>query len=229
MHTVLCAALVLAAASAAEESIPYTFLAVRGRVTVTSEAGSRRAAAGEVAFGGDRVATSWLGRAELETKGQASRFVIYPRTRVVLGARRPEVLLLLQRGKLEALFDALVGGGERWVETPGALLAVRGTHYGVEVDSRGTTNLVVFEGRVQVVGRQASWQPVIVDAGQVCRFGRTGVPRVEPAPGGADAGRWRRGGAAAPSSSAPPGRPPMGPGDAPGATPRRGHGEGERE
>jgi len=232
MRTLLSgpAALLAAAAALGAPSQEYRFTTVKSKVVVVHDGVSRRAAAGDAAPGGDRVETGWFGRAELDVRAAASRFVLYPSTVVELGAERPEVLLVLRKGKLEAAFDALLGRDERLVETPGAVLAVRGTRYGVEVARDGEAVLAVFEGRVEVRPRDPSLPPVSVGPGHLCRFGPQRPPQVGRAPAGFDASAWQRAGAmrqpaagdGAPGDRSPGGQPGSGPG---GQTPR-GHGKG---
>jgi hypothetical protein len=144
------------------------------------------AAIGTVAAAGDGVRTGWLGRAWLSVPSRATRFELAPSTEVRLADGEPGVLLVVERGRIKALFDKLLNGDtqERRVRVPGALLAVRGTRYGIEVDRGGRTELMVFEGVVEVFLHSAA-EPVRIKAGQWAAFGPRGelasAPR--PAPG----------------------------------------------
>jgi len=79
------------------------------------------------------------------------------------------------------------------VATPGALLAVRGTRYGLEVDDDGAAAVTVFEGTVEVLPRTAGFAPLAVRAGELCRFGPQAPPHAGPAPRGTREESWRGG------------------------------------
>jgi ferric-dicitrate binding protein FerR (iron transport regulator) len=138
-------------------------------------------AAGAAARSGDVVKTGWWGRAVLSVPGWSSRFELYGSTRVSLAGGEPGVLLEVRSGRIRAVFDALVEGSwDRKVAVPGALLAVRGTRYGVEVDNRGRSTLAVFEGTVEVLAQGPPAPPFLVHAGEWSMFGPDLPPRTEP-------------------------------------------------
>jgi hypothetical protein len=225
----LIASIATAGALAGPE-LEYRFETIKSKVVVEHAGDRRRAGVGDIAVGGDLVRTGWFAHASLAVNQAASRFELYPSTRVRLGDERPEVLVILERGKLEAVFDALTGRDDRLVATPGAVLAVRGTRYGVEVDGEGEAVLAVFEGRVEVRPTRTELQAVTVEAGHLCRFGPRTAPRVARAPQGLDERSWQRGGAMRdlPEALASPGdRQPVGqPGTPPGGKQPHGHGKG---
>ena len=105
--------------------------------------------------------------AEIECREAAARFRLGAKTRARLASEIPGVLLELEKGRLRALFEKVTGGGlsERLVTTPTAVLAVRGTEYGVEVDGKGQTTVTVFSGEVQVEDLGGMGDPVRVSAG----------------------------------------------------------------
>ncbi|MGC8917275.1 MAG: FecR domain-containing protein [Thermoanaerobaculum sp.] len=187
-------ALVLAAAQG-DAPLEYRFEQVKGKVVVTSGQQERRATTGAAAFGGDKVRTGLFGHALLSVPTHGCRFELFPLTRAVLTSDQPGVLLELQKGKLWAVFDALVGNQERLVATPGATLAVRGTAYGVEVKSQGETFLAVFEGTVEVRSHLPEVPPVLVPAGHMCSFSPTQRPFSRPMPHGMSPETWRQRGA----------------------------------
>ncbi len=178
----------------AVESIRYEVEAVKGKVMVRSGESERVARAGDAAHGGDRVATNWRGRAVVAVTERGSRFEIFPSSRVALATNEPGVLVELERGRLKAWFDKLSGvPAERFVKTPGAILAVRGTRYGVEVDARGLTRLTVFAGVVEVqMIDDAAMPAVFVNAGESCEIEQGVAPRVGPMHRGEM--EWDRGG-----------------------------------
>lgn len=167
----------------------YRFDAVKHSVVRWPGGDSARAvsvAQGDAATSGDVVKTGWWGHAVLSVPERRSRFELYPSTQVRLAGGEPGVLVILDRGRLKAIFDALAGGKpeERRVAVPGALLAVRGTRYGVEVDKKGMSTLVVFKGVVEVIPRAAHAASSFVKAGQWSVFGPALMPKVGPMPGG---------------------------------------------
>jgi len=92
------------------------------------------------------------------------------------------VILTLERGRIRAAFDKIVGSEPRTVQTPGALLAVRGTQFDVEVDRDGETTLDVFEGIVEVQSSLQQQPPLMVRAGEESSFGPRRPPVVRPMP-----------------------------------------------
>jgi hypothetical protein len=135
---------------------------------------------GATANSGDTVCTGWGSRALLTVPSWSARFEVYSRSRVSLTAGQPGVLVELQEGRIKAIFDTLVEGGwrERKVAVPGALLAVRGTRYGVAVDGKGRSTLVVFKGVVEVQPTTAHLAPFRVKAGQWSSFAPGLTPKV---------------------------------------------------
>lgn len=141
----------------------------------------RKAVQGDAAPSGDAVRTGWWGRTVLAVPSRSARFEIFASTHVKLAGGEPGVLLTLDQGRIMCFFKALTGGGqlERKIAVPGALLAVRGTTYGVEVDWAGRTTLTVFEGVVEVVAKGRQGVPIQVKAGEMSTFSATETPKVE--------------------------------------------------
>ncbi|MDR3682895.1 MAG: FecR family protein [Geothrix sp.] len=141
-----------------------------------------KVAPGDGASSGDLVRTGWWGQTVISVPDRQSRFEVYANTQVRLAGGEPGVLLVLEQGRIKAFFQVLVGGSppERQVAVPGALLAVRGTRYGVEVDKGGKSTLAVFEGVVEILRRDPHAEPVRVKAGEWSVFGPGLSPRVEP-------------------------------------------------
>jgi hypothetical protein len=104
------------------------------------------------------------------------------------------VLIDVERGSLRAVFGKLPEDDdhERLVTTPSAVLAVRGTEYGIEVEKDGDTSVVVFEGTVEVRDRMGTGAAARVQAGQSIRI-RKGRPPGAPIPHGLTSGDWDRG------------------------------------
>jgi hypothetical protein len=85
------------------------------------------------------------------------------------------------------------------VTTPSAVLAVRGTDYGVKVAKDGDTRIVVFAGVVEVADPDDTMPPVVVEAGEQTRV-RPGRPVETPQPHRLTPHDWDRG-----FNSPPPG------------------------
>jgi hypothetical protein len=178
----------------------------------------RRLAAGDQALSGDRLRTGSSSHAELQVASHATRFLLGPKTLCTLASERPGVLLHVERGRLRAIFDAFSGTDERLVTTPSAVLAVRGTAYGVAVAKDGDTELVVFAGVVEVLDPAGLRAPVRVEAGELTRISVGRAPE-SPTPHRTAPEDWDRGRTAPPpgfgsgfhSDSSP------GPPDSPGA------------
>ena len=178
----LCAARAMFAQTApATTPIDYRFEEVRRNVVVASNKQERRAAVGKLAQSGENVQTGWFSYARIASDRYRAQFEIFSGSDVQLAGNAPGVILTLERGRLHAMFDKLVGNEPRVVQTPGALLAVRGTKYVAEVNSAGETTLDVFEGAVEV---QSVLQktPLFVRAGEESIFGRRLPPTVRPMP-----------------------------------------------
>jgi hypothetical protein len=128
---------------------------------------------------GDLLRTGSRSAAEILAEESASRFRLGAKTRARLASGTPGVLLELDRGRVHAIFDVLTGGDprERLVVTPSAVLAVRGTEYGVEVDTKGDTTVTVFQGVVDVTRVDGLGETVRVRAGQYSQIRRGKPPR----------------------------------------------------
>lgn len=137
---------------------------------------------GDPARSGDMVKTGWLGQTVISVPARQTRFEVFADTQVQLAGGEPGVLVVLSHGRLKAIFQAMLEGGrvERRVAVPGALLAVRGTRYGVEVDKKGKSTLAVFEGVVEVLCTTPGMQPIHVKAGEWSTFGPGTQPKAAP-------------------------------------------------
>jgi hypothetical protein len=170
------------ASAVAQESIDYRFDDVKRKVTVTSaKQQERRVDKGQHAQSGDKVTTGWFSYALIAAERYRAKFELYSSTDVQLAEGTPGVILSLERGRLHAIFDKITGTEQRMVKTPGALLAVRGTQYSVEVGSDGNTTLDVFEGTVEVQSALRP-EPFLIHAGQESTFSRREMPRSFPMP-----------------------------------------------
>jgi len=136
-----------------EESIAYTVASVKRKLMREVAGASERLHEGAELESGDLLRTGWLSEADIAAPARGAMFHLAARTRVRLTHGRAGVLLEVNRGRLRAVFEALLGADspQRVVTTPSAILAVRGTEYGVSVDAAGHTTVVVLAGVVEVV------------------------------------------------------------------------------
>ena len=106
-------------------------------------------------------------------------FRLGSKTRARLSGEAPGVLLVLEKGRVHALFEKLTGAhqSERTVVTPSAVLAVRGTEYGLEVDGKGNTTITVFDGEVEVRHMDGLGETIRVRAGQYSRIRKNKPPQ----------------------------------------------------
>jgi hypothetical protein len=242
MKTLLASFAMLAAAAATTTTPPpaalgYRFDDVKRTVTLKTAKQESPAAKGSHAQSGDRVHTGWFSYALIAAEPQRAKFEIFSSTDVQLAGGTPGVILSVERGRIHAIFDKITGSEPRIVQTPGALLAVRGTQYNVEVDAAGKTIVDVYEGTVEIRSPLRS-EPFLVHAGETSSFSRREPPpdrpmktpddRRQDAPGRRDGappdphgnhdgtaghpGDPGTHGAPPPPASRPPQPPPSGPG-----------------
>jgi hypothetical protein len=207
-------------------AIDYRFDQVKRTVTLTNGAKELSVAAGAHAQSGNKVTTGWFSYALIASEQYRAKFEIFASTQVQLAEGTPGVLLSVDRGRIRALFDKITGSEPRVVKTPGAMLAVRGTQFDVDVDSAGRTTVDVFDGVVEVRSEMLR-QPLMVHPGEQSVYGRREPPTVRPMPeshrrndpnrqppqGGDPHGMGPRGqdGHQPPPQGAPPQRPPSPP------------------
>lgn len=176
---IVLAAATLASGGNQEPPEPtYSVAAVKGKLLREEPSPEERLLVGSDVAAGSVLRTGWRSFAEIVSPAVGARFVIDPRTRVRLASGQPGVLLEMQKGRLRAVFDKISEGpsAERIVTTPSAVLAVRGTEYGVAVSKAGDTSVVVFSGIVDVTDLGGAAAPVAVSAGQYCNIPRGEVP-----------------------------------------------------
>jgi len=221
----LLAALAAGAVAAAEpQDLTYRFDEVKSKVLRTTggdEKNEIRVTVGDTAAPGDLVRTGFWARTVVSVPERKTRFEISSSTRARLAAGEPGVLLYLEKGRLKAFFEALTDGSaqDRGVAAPGALLAVRGTRYGLEVDGDGKSLLAVFEGTVEVLPTLPGTASVKVHADELCSFGPKIAPRSAPMRSmGMSEGSW---GMHSGTAGMPPGTDGRMPGMTPGGQPPR--------
>jgi ferric-dicitrate binding protein FerR (iron transport regulator) len=182
--TLIAAAIAFSAFTALTQppsTIDYRFDQVKRTVTLNTGTQELTVAAGTHAQSGAKVTTGWFSYALIATEQYRAKFEIFASTQVQLAEGTPGVLLSVDRGKIRAIFDKITGSEPRVVKTPGAMLAVRGTQFDVEVDSAGRTTVDVFEGVVEVRSEMLH-EPLLVHPGEQSVFGRREPPNVHPMP-----------------------------------------------
>jgi hypothetical protein len=217
--TLTLAALAAVAAPQAPAVVEYDVVAVKRKLLLEITDGERALQAGDHARSGDALRTGSRSSAELVAANSAARFLVSSKTSFRLAHDRPGVLLEVERGSLRAIFGKLPEGDtrERLITTPSAVLAVRGTDYGVEVEKDGDTSIVVFEGTVEVWDVGGIGERTSVQAGQSSRVKRGKVPS-PPKPHGLSSHDWDQGRRGASQSMGGAQRSPgMGTGNQPGA------------
>jgi len=154
------------------ETLIYEVVAVKRHLFRMTTGGEQRLQAGGRAQSGESLRTGSRSSADLEVPESAARFHIGTKTSFHLAPGTPGVLLDVERGSLRAIFGKLPEGDqrERLVTTPSAVLAVRGTEYGVDVKKDGDTSVVVFDGTVEIRDRAGLNETVRVAAGQSIRI-----------------------------------------------------------
>jgi hypothetical protein len=175
-------------------ALEYQVTAVKRKLVREQPAPEIPLEVGATPSAGQLLRTGSRSSAEIACPEYGATFRLGSKTRARLASERPGVLLEVERGSLRALFERLAGDDppERIVTTPSAVLAVRGTEYGVEVSSKGDTGVTVFEGVVDVTDIGGVGPPVRVQAGQYCTI-RRGRAAGRPEPHGMSPGDWDRG------------------------------------
>jgi hypothetical protein len=179
MKTLLASLVILAATTTPQTPVGYRFDDVKRTVVLKTANQQSPASKGLHAQSGDHVHTGLFSYALIAAEQHRAKFEIFGSTDVQLAGGTPGVILSLERGRIHALFDKITGSEPRLVQTPGALLAVRGTQYNVEVDDAGKATLDVFEGTVEVQSPLRP-EPIFVHAGQSSIFSRQQPPPDHP-------------------------------------------------
>lgn len=185
MKTLLAALAMLTATAATTPSsplaspIPYRFDEVKRNVVLKTATRETQATKGTQAQSGDHVHTGLFSYALIAAEPHRAKFEIFSVTDVQLAGGAPGVILSLERGRVHAMFDKILGSEPRLVQTPGALLAVRGTQYNIEVDGAGKTMLDVFEGTVEIRSPFRN-EPYLIHAGESSSFTRHEPPPDHP-------------------------------------------------
>jgi hypothetical protein len=177
-----------------KELISYQVEEVKGKLVREDPTPEIKLQPGDSPTSGQLLRTGWRASAVISVPEAGAHFTLGSRTRVRLAADRPGVLLEVEKGRLRGLFDRLDGEPprERTVVTPSAIMAVRGTEYGVAVSKSGDTEVVVFSGVVEVTDRKMQGAPVKVNKGEFCVIQRGQIPS-QPMTHHMNRGSWDQG------------------------------------
>ena len=140
---------------------------------------------------GDRIDTRGGGRVVIDLS-DGSMVVVAPESIVVLKDFRDAAslreLFEITLGMVRVRINHFAGKPNPYrMNTPTASIAVRGTEFSIEVDARGGTQVVVFEGAVEVASLANPDRRVLIEAGRgvlVQRGQDFHLLGAAPAPGG---------------------------------------------
>ncbi len=129
-------------------------------------------------FAGDTIITGKNGKLVLALS-DGSQAVVAPKTTLVIQdlTQSPRTLFQMLKGKTRIHIEKLGGQPNPYrVNTPTAVIAVRGTIFDVEV-SDDETQVYLHEGAVDVFNAGQLNQPVFLNAGQMTRIRAQQLPR----------------------------------------------------
>jgi len=119
---------------------------------------------------GDRVDTRGGGRLVIELT-DGSMIIVQPESVIVIKDFRAAVslreLFEIMLGSVRVKINHFVGRPNPYrINSPTASIAVRGTDFNITVDSRGDTQVMVYEGSVEVISLIDPPQSVVIEAGR---------------------------------------------------------------
>ncbi len=190
----LISALILSAGSAqAQDLVSAKVLSIEGQVEIRRQPRDQPQIQ-KIAFkiadelkAGDTIVTGKSGKLVLGLS-DGSQAVIAPKTTVVIKdlSQSPRTLFNVIRGKTRVHIEKLGGQPNPYrVNTPTAVIAVRGTIFDVLVDD-DETQVFLHEGQVEVTNLTSPNQPVLLFAGQMTKVF---LQRLPTAPGMFKSGR----------------------------------------
>ncbi|MFN0107418.1 MAG: FecR domain-containing protein [Blastocatellia bacterium] len=167
---------VLAGSVAAQQLVSAKITAIEGQVEIQRNPANQPIPL-KIAFkvddrlsAGDKIITAKNGRLVLGLS-DGSQAVIAPKTIVVIQdlSQSPRTLFEVLKGKTRIQIEKLGGQPNPYrVNTPTAVIAVRGTIFDVVVDDK-ETEVFLHEGEVAVTNLNLPNQPIILSAGQTTR------------------------------------------------------------
>jgi FecR protein len=114
------------------------------------------------------------GQLVLVLRSDESEVLVQPHTKLVLHEPQPGTwdTLQIMIGRVRAFIRKRTGGAPPFqMGTPSAVIAVRGTRFDVEVNSRGISEIDVFDGLVEVGSVTLPGVSVLVSPGMSTRVG----------------------------------------------------------
>ena len=145
---------------------------VSGRVLLSSGNGTAALAVapGDELGPGDRVDTHGGGRLVIELT-DGSMIIVQPESVIVIKDFRAAVslreLFEIMLGSVRVKINHFAGRPNPYrINSPTASIAVRGTDFSITVDSRGETQVMVYEGAVEVTSLIDPAQTVVIEAGR---------------------------------------------------------------
>ena len=145
---------------------------VTGRVLLSSSNGASPLALvpGYELGAGDRVDTRGGGRLVIELT-DGSMIIVQPESVVVIKDFRAAIslreLFEIMLGSVRVKINHFAGRPNPYrINSPTASIAVRGTDFNITVDSRGDTQVMVYEGSVEVTSLIDPTQSVVIEAGR---------------------------------------------------------------
>ncbi len=171
-HILLTAIAVLGAFPLAAQTsgVVARAASVTGAAQVSGTTGSFILSAGFQLNPGDRVDTRAGGRVVIDLS-DGSMVVVEPLSIVVLKdfrqAESLRELFEITLGKVRVKINHFTGRPNPYrMNSPTASIAVRGTEFSVEVSAAGDTQVIVFEGAVQVTSLSDPSRSVLIEAGR---------------------------------------------------------------
>lgn len=168
---VLGIGILLMSANALGQAVEARVASVSGRVGMSGNArASSSLRSGEVLSPGDVIDTHGGGRVRIEFS-DGSVVIVQPETRVVLqdyqSASSLRELLQIVVGRVRIKINHFSSQPNPYrVNSPSASIAVRGTEFSVTVGTGGDTEVVVYEGLVEVSSLSDPRHPVLVEPGR---------------------------------------------------------------
>ena len=157
-------------ASAQAGGLEARVSSVRGRALISRQASAPSdIARGVIVLPGDEIDTRVGGRVAIEL-GDGSLVIIQPGSLVVVqdyrNASSLRELLQITVGRVRVRINHLGGRPNPYrINSPTASIAVRGTEFSVAVEARGDTQVVVYEGIVEVASFANPRHSVLVQPG----------------------------------------------------------------
>jgi hypothetical protein len=166
----LAGALLLAAAPAFAQAVVARAASISGVPVLTNGSGAVELTAGYILNPGDRIDTRGGGEVVIDLS-DGSMVVVQPGSLIVLKDYRQAAslreLFEITLGMVRVKINHYAGRPNPYrMNSPTASIAVRGTEFSIQVDARGETQVVVYQGAVEVSSRSDPDRKTLVEAGR---------------------------------------------------------------